>query len=127
MMVDQMLVVIPSGFDEFKEYQFTVDDLQQFTGFTIKIVMISTNECKTVRLKDMRVNRFSIMIPVEGHKNLFRDENSNAIINTDNAAYNDYMNTRRMNSDKKAELDAMKTEIETLKSMLNDLASKITS
>ena len=67
------------------------------------------------------------MIPVEGHKNLFRDENSNAIINTDNAAYNDYINTRRMNSDKKAELDEMKTEIETLKSMLNDLASKITS
>ena len=67
------------------------------------------------------------MIPVEGHKNLFRDENSNAIINTDNAAYNDYINTRRINSDKKAELDAMKDEIETLKSLLNDLASKITS
>ena len=67
------------------------------------------------------------MIPVEGHKNLFRDENSNAIINTDNAAYNDYINTRRMNSDKKAELDEMKTEIEILKSMLKDLASKITS
>ena len=67
------------------------------------------------------------MIPVEGHKNLFRDENSNAIINIDNAAYHDYMNTRRLNSDKKAELDAMKDEIETLKSLLNDLASKITS
>ena len=67
------------------------------------------------------------MIPVEGHKNLFRDENSNAIVNTDNAAYHDYMNTRRINSDKQAELDAMKNEIETLKSMLNDLASKITS
>ena len=67
------------------------------------------------------------MIPVEGHKNLFRDERSNAIINIDNAAYNDYMNTRRINSDKKAELDAMKDEIETLKSLLNDLASKITS
>ena len=67
------------------------------------------------------------MIPVEGHKNLFRDEKSNAIINTDHAAYNDYINTRRMNSDKKAELDEMKTEIETLKSMLKDLASKITS
>ena len=37
------------------------------------------------------------------------------------------MNTRRINSDKKAELDAMKNEIETLKSMLNELASKITS
>ena len=67
------------------------------------------------------------MLPVEGHKNLFRDEHSNAIINIDNAAYNDYMNTRRINSDKKAELDAMKNEIETLKSLLNDLASKITS
>jgi len=67
------------------------------------------------------------MLPVEGHKNLIRDENTNAIINTDEAAYNDYMNSRRINSDKQAELDAMKNEIETLKSMLNDLASKITS
>ena len=67
------------------------------------------------------------MLPVEGHKNLIRDENTNAIINTDEAAYNDYMNSRRINSDKQAELDTMKNEIETLKSMLNDLASKITS
>ena len=67
------------------------------------------------------------MLPVEGHKNLIRDENTNAIINTDEAAYNDYMNSRRINSDKQAELDSMKSEIETLKSMLNDLASKITS
>ena len=67
------------------------------------------------------------MLPVEVHKNLIRDENTNAIINTDEAAYNDYMNSRRINSDKQAELDAMKSEIETLKSMLNDLASKITS
>ena len=67
------------------------------------------------------------MIPVEGHKNLFRDENTNAIINTDESAYNDYMNSRRINSDKQAELDSMKNEIETLKSMLNELATKITS
>ena len=67
------------------------------------------------------------MLPVEGHKNLFRDENNNAIISTDEAAYNDYMNNRRINSDRQAELNTMKNEIETLKSMLNDLASKITS
>ena len=67
------------------------------------------------------------MLPVEGHKNLFRDENTNAIINSDEVSYNDYMNNRRINSDKQSELDAMKNEIETLKSMLNDLASKITS
>ena len=67
------------------------------------------------------------MLPVEGHKNLFRDESTNAIINSDKSTYNDYMNTRRINSDKKAELDAMKNEIKTLKSMLNELATKITS
>jgi len=67
------------------------------------------------------------MKPVEGHKNLYRDENSNAILNTDTTAYENYMNTKRINSDKQAELDNMKNEIETLKSMLNDLASKITS
>ena len=67
------------------------------------------------------------MIRVEGHKNLFRDENTNAIISRDEVGYQDYMNTRRINSDKQAELDTMKSEIETLKSMLNELASKITS
>ena len=67
------------------------------------------------------------MLPVEGHKNLFRDENTNAIVNTDTTAYENYMNSKRVNSDKQAELDSMKNEIETLKSMLNDLASKITS
>ena len=55
------------------------------------------------------------MIPVKGYKNLFRDESTNAIISTDAAAYQDYMNTRRINSDNQAELDAMKSEIETLK------------
>ena len=67
------------------------------------------------------------MIPVEGHKNLFRDEKTGAIINTDTAEYRNYMSDKRKNSDKQAEMDAMKEEIETLKSMLNDLASKITS
>ena len=67
------------------------------------------------------------MIPVEGHKNLFRDENTNAIINTDSIGYENYMRMRKRNDDKQAEMDAMKKELETLKSMLNELASKITS
>jgi len=67
------------------------------------------------------------MIPVEGHKNLFRDEKTNAIVNNDIIAYENYMSMRRKNTDKQAELDNMKKEIETLKSMLNELASKITS
>ena len=67
------------------------------------------------------------MIPVEGHKSLFRDEETNAIVNTDTIAYENYINNKLTNSDKQAELDSMKSEIETLKAMLNDLAAKITS
>ncbi len=67
------------------------------------------------------------MLPVEGHKNLFRDENTNAIINTDRSAFNDYMNIRRINADKKAEMDDVKRELAELKSLLKELASKITS
>ncbi len=67
------------------------------------------------------------MIPVEGHKNLFRDEKTGAIVNCDNNAYEDYIDMKRRNNDKQAELDDVKKELETLKSMLNELASKITS
>ena len=63
------------------------------------------------------------MIPVEGHKNLFRDEKTGAIINMDSAGYTNYMTDRRRNSDKQAEMDAMKKELETLKLMLKELAS----
>ena len=67
------------------------------------------------------------MIPVEGHKNLFRDPKTNAIVNKDKLAYENYIAMRTRNNDKQAELDSMKSEIETLKLMLNELASKITS
>ena len=67
------------------------------------------------------------MIPVQGHKNLFRDEKTGAIINMDASGYSNYMSDKRRNSDKQAEINAMKDEIETLKSMLNELVSKITT
>ena len=67
------------------------------------------------------------MIPVEGHKNLFRDEKTGAIVNMDTNGYSNYISNKRRNSDKQAELDEMKSEIETLKTMLKELASKITT
>jgi len=67
------------------------------------------------------------MIPVEGHKNLFRDEKTGAIVNMDSTGFSNYMSEKRRNSDKQAEMDAMKEELETLKLMLKELASKITS
>jgi len=46
--------VRPSKVNEFLEYQFSVNNLQPFNGFVIKIVMSSTNECSQVKLSDFR-------------------------------------------------------------------------
>ena len=40
---------------EFYEYQFTADNLEQFDGFRIKIVMSGTNEARSPEFKDLRV------------------------------------------------------------------------
>jgi len=69
----------------------------------------------------------SKMIPVEGHSNLYRDENTNAIINHDSIGYQNYILARKRNNDKQIEMDNMRREIDELKSLLNDLALKITS
>jgi hypothetical protein len=41
--------------EEFLEYQFTADSLDQFSAFQIKIVMSSTNESFAPKFKDLRV------------------------------------------------------------------------
>ena len=47
--------LVPGSLDgEFKEYQFSVDELDAFTGFRVKIVMSGTNEAKPPRFKDLR-------------------------------------------------------------------------
>ena len=46
--------VSPSVEDQFKEYQFSVDNLEEFIGYKIKIVMSGTNEAKPPRFKDLR-------------------------------------------------------------------------
>jgi len=40
--------------NEFLEYQFSAESLDQFTGFVIKIVMSGTDEAHPVKLKDLR-------------------------------------------------------------------------
>ena len=57
----------------------------------------------------------------------YRDPKTNAIINKDNLAYENYIAMRNRNNLKQAELDGMRRELDELKSLLNDLASKITS
>ena len=46
---------VPSSTDtEFLEYQFSADNLPEFTGFAIKVVFSGTNEAEAPRLSDLR-------------------------------------------------------------------------
>ena len=63
------------------------------------------------------------MIPVEGHADLFRDEITGAIINTDTSQYNQYISMRNKKRSEKEELDKMKSDIEEIKSLLKELVN----
>ena len=67
------------------------------------------------------------MIKVEGHKNLFRDENSGAIVDVDNRGYSNYIQAKNKRSDEKVELGAMKKDINEIKTLLKQLTNQITS
>ena len=64
------------------------------------------------------------LIKVEDHKHLGRDPNSNAIVNTDNVAYEAYIKARVEASKKRDEVLDLKDEITELKSMLQVLVEK---
>ena len=52
-----------------------------------------------------------MMIPVEGHPNLYRDPESGAIVNCDNHEYNRYMAQVRSKKKEKEEILTLKKEV----------------
>ena len=64
------------------------------------------------------------MIRVEGHKNLYRDEKSGAIINTDSHGYSQYKKSKNIKLTQKDEIDSMKKDIEEIKNLLRLIAEK---
>lgn len=61
------------------------------------------------------------MIPVEGYKNLYRDENSGAIVNCDTFEYNQYMKIKNERRKQKDEINQIKSDIDEIKSLLREL------
>jgi len=57
-------------------------------------------------------------IPVENHPSLMRDAKTTAIVNTDSAAYERYMNDKKARLSQKDEIDRLKEEIEMLKQLI---------
>ncbi len=64
------------------------------------------------------------MIRVEGHKHLYRDEETGAIINCDTSGYMRYKKMRDKKLIEKSEIEQLKSEIDTLKGLLNELIQK---
>ena len=64
------------------------------------------------------------MIRVEGHKNLYRDEKSGAIINTDSHGYSQYKKSKNIRLTQKEEIDGMKKDIEEIENLLRMIVEK---
>ena len=64
------------------------------------------------------------MIPVKDHKNLYRDEKSGAIINTDNGGFNRYKKMKRFKDNQKEEIDKIKEDISEIKELLKQFLKK---
>ena len=63
------------------------------------------------------------MIPVEGHKNLYR-EKSGAIVNTDTNSYNNYIKAKNTKLNEKREIEDLRNEIDELKNQLRQLLDR---
>lgn len=62
-----------------------------------------------------------MLIPVEGHKNLYRDSKSGAIINNDSFSYNQYIKMKDEKKKQREEIDNIKNELSEIKSLLKEL------
>ena len=60
------------------------------------------------------------MIPVQDHKNLYRDEESGAIISTDSIGYAQYVKTRSKKRTERDEIEEIKSDIAEIKGMLKE-------
>jgi hypothetical protein len=69
-------------------------------------------------------------LQVKGHANLFRDTSSNAILNTDMNAYQNYMESKKIKekeyqrmSDIESDLNSLKSDMNEIKTMLRSLVN----
>jgi len=64
------------------------------------------------------------MIPIEGHNNLFRDESSGAIVNSDTIEYNQYIRMKKERQRQKDEIAELKSDVQQIKNLLMELINE---
>jgi len=62
---------------------------------------------------------------VEGHPGLIRDLDTNAVINNDKTAYQNYVQLREQKLREKERLDKLENEVGEIKSLLQKLVDKL--
>tara|TARA_B100000287_G_C20057553_1_gene553029 strand:+ start:257 stop:490 length:234 start_codon:yes stop_codon:yes gene_type:complete len=65
--------------------------------------------------------------PVEGRPGLYRDEDSNAVINRNSNDYQAYMSRKQVVSRKNNELKKMKEDLDTVKDEMSEIKSLLVS
>ena len=64
------------------------------------------------------------MIPVKGHKHLFRDEKSGAIINNDTQGYLQYKKMRDQKINQDNEMQKLRSDVDEIKLLVRELINK---
>lgn len=65
-------------------------------------------------------------IKVKDQSHLYRDQNSNAIINTDKTQYDLYIKNRERQQNEKSKIEHIENDLNKLKSDINDIKSLLT-
>ena len=61
------------------------------------------------------------MKKVDGHSSLIRDENTNAILNTNSVEYNNYLRRRAKRQQGQNRIDTMEDDLKSLKDDINEI------
>ena len=64
------------------------------------------------------------MIPVEGHKHLYRDEKSGAIVSSDSQGYLQYKKMREQRKYQENEIHRLRSDVDEIKLLLRELINK---
>lgn len=63
-------------------------------------------------------------IPVKGYPNLYRDDQTGAIINCDSTSYSQYMLARNKKDSQRKEIDELKKDVGEIKSILQEILNE---
>jgi DNA-binding ferritin-like protein len=66
-------------------------------------------------------------LQVKGHSNLFRDTSSNAILNTDMNAYQNYMESKKIKEEESKRMSDIESDLNSLKSDMNEIKTMLRS